>query len=351
MCLRMATVSVAFAATLFQSPVHAGGLSAQDGWDWLASSREIQGATLVWNDGMGDGQDRWKTGGLSQSVILPELSLGGVPWIDGQASALEVTLRALLMTPDNTTAAIAAGDDRAFAQYAGAGVFLRTFGQPAPAPGEFGAQGLLLQTDDRVGIELGWQGEPLPLFDIQEAFHGFVGAGGDRGNPANSIGGEPLVNLEARRSWRLQAEGPGREVEFAPFLQTSLGMRENSLRVGGDVFVGSALEGRVWGTDPATGAIFSQASMPHPGPRPGTNWTFFAGGDLGYIASDAFLDGGVTADGPSVERRHFVGRARAGILVENGRVGVGFSLNWLGPEFESQPEGQLVGALQVQIRF
>ncbi|MDH3665971.1 MAG: lipid A deacylase LpxR family protein [Paracoccaceae bacterium] len=347
MCLRMATVSVAFAATLFQSPVHAGGFGALDGWDWLASSREIQGATLVWNDGLGDGQDRWKTGGLSQSVILPESSLGSVHWIDDQASALEVTLRALLMTPDNTAAAVADGDDRAFAQYAGAGVFLRTFSQPATAPGDFGIQGLLIQTDDRVGIELGWQGDPLPLFEIQEAFHGMTGAGGGRGNPANSIGGEPLVNLEARRTWRLLAEGPGRDVEFAPFLQTSLGMRENSLRVGGDFFVGSALEGRIWGSDPATGAAFSQASMP----RPGTNWTLFAGGDLGYIASDAFLDGGVTADGPSVERRDLVGRARAGILVEHGRVGLGFSLNWLGREFESQPEGQLVGALQVRVRF
>ncbi|NIP75915.1 MAG: DUF2219 family protein, partial [Xanthomonadales bacterium] len=69
---------------------------------------------------------------------------------------------------------------------------------------------------------------------------GMAGAGGDRGNPANSIGGEPLVNLEARRTWRLVAEGSGRDVEFAPFLQTSLGMRETSLRAGGDLFIGSA---------------------------------------------------------------------------------------------------------------
>ncbi|NIP74475.1 MAG: DUF2219 family protein, partial [Xanthomonadales bacterium] len=116
---------------------------------------------------------------------------------------------------------------------------------------------------------------------------------------------------------------------------------------GGDLFIGSALEGRVWGSDPATSAVFSQASMP----RPGTNWTLFAGGDLCYVASDAFLDGGITVDGPSVDRRDFVDRARAGILVEHGRVGLGFSLNWLGREFESQPEGQLVGAVQVQIRF
>ncbi|NIP75914.1 MAG: DUF2219 family protein, partial [Xanthomonadales bacterium] len=113
-------------AALLQSPASAGGFGAEDGWDWLASSREIRGATLVWNDGLGDGEDRWKTGGLSQSVILPESRLAGTPWIDGQASALEVTLRALLMTPDNTAAAVADADDRAFAQYAGMGLFLRS---------------------------------------------------------------------------------------------------------------------------------------------------------------------------------------------------------------------------------
>ncbi|NIP74474.1 MAG: hypothetical protein GTN90_00140, partial [Xanthomonadales bacterium] len=65
--------------------------------------------------------------------------------------------------PDNTAAAVADADDRAFAQYAGMGLFLRSFSPPAPAPGDLGVSGLLLQTDDRVGIELGWQGEPLPL--------------------------------------------------------------------------------------------------------------------------------------------------------------------------------------------
>lgn len=332
--------SVAFVLT--QAPAGAQGTGLDPGWDWLSDSTEIQGATLVWNDRLGDGEDRWKSGGVTQSVILPERLLGGASWIDGRASALEVSLRGLVMTPDDTAFNGVNGDDRAYAQYASAGAFLRSAARPAPI-----APGLALQVEDRIGIEIGWQGEPLPLFDIQEAFHGLADTGGDRGNPSNSIGGEFLANVEARRGWRFHNAGDSHDVEVVPFIQGSAGMRENSLRVGGDVFVGSPLEGRLWGTDPATGAVFSQASMP----RRGTHWSVFFGGDVGYVASDAFLDGGFDGNGPSVERREIVGRARAGVLVEHGRVGVGFSLNWLGREFETQPEAQLVGALQLRLRF
>jgi len=178
-----------------------------------------------------------------------------------------------------------------------------------------------------------------------------TGTNGDAGNLSNTIDGELLVNLEARRSWRFHIDGSGagarRDLEFAPFVQTSLGMRENSLRAGGDFFVGSALEGRTWGSDLSTGAVMAGASMP----RQGFNWTVFFGGDVGYIASDAFLDGGFAGGGPSVPRRDIVGRARAGLLLEYNNLGVGFSLNWLGPEFRGQSDGQVVGAIQLKYRL
>ncbi|MHA1528006.1 MAG: lipid A-modifier LpxR family protein [Alphaproteobacteria bacterium] len=182
---------------------------------------------------------------------------------------------------------------------------------------------------------------------MQDALHDVAGTGGDAGNLTNTIDGEFLLNLEARRTWRFHIEGAGRDLEFAPFVQTSLGMRENSLRVGGDFFAGSALEGRTWGSDLATGAVMAGASVP----RKGFNWTVFFGGDVGYIASDAFLDGGFAEDGPSVPRRDIVGRARAGVLLEYDNLGLGFSLNWLGREFRDQSNGQMVGAIQLKYRL
>lgn len=343
--LRAALIAFAVAA-----PVHAhAGAFADDmatGWDWLAATNEIQTEGVFWDDFFGDGKDRWKTGGITQSYVFPEHIFSNGNWLKGRASALELNVRALVMTPDDTAFAGVNSDDRPFAQYAAIGLYLRSITRP-----EALTPVVAVQAEDRVGIEVGWQGDPLPLFDIQNSLHGMTGTNGDAGNLSNTIDGELLVNLEARRTWRFHIDGSGagarRDLEFAPFVQTSLGMRENSLRAGGDFFVGSALEGRTWGSDLSTGAVMAGASMP----RQGFNWTVFFGGDVGYIASDAFLDGGFAGGGPSVQRRDIVGRARAGLLLEYDNLGVGFSLNWLGQEFRGQSDGQVIGAIQLKYRL
>ena len=339
--LRAALVAIA-AATPVQA--HAGEIEA--GWDWLATTNEIQTEGVFWNDRYGDGKDRWKTGGITQSYVFPEHIFSDGNWFAGRASGLELNLRALVITPDDTSFAGVNSNDRPFAQYAAIGLYLRSITRPGAL-----TPVVAVQEEDRIGIEVGWQGDPLPLFDIQNSLHGVTGTNGNVGNLSNVIEGGLLVNLEARRTWRFHTDGfghgAGRDLEFAPFVQTSLGMRENSLRAGGDFFIGSALEGRTWGSDLATGAVMAGASMP----RQGFNWTVFFGGDVGYIASDAFLDGGFGENAPSVPRRDIVARARTGLLLEYDRFGLGFSLNWLGREFRGQPDGQMVGAIQMKYRL
>lgn len=333
--------TLATAALLAAAVPTAEAGEQQEGWKWLAQRHEIETQGVFWNDRYGDGKDRWKTGGVTQSYIFPERIFGGA-WLEGRASALELNLRAQVMTPDDTSHTGIDAGDRPYAQYAGVGLYLRSIAEPGPAGAGFG-----LQVEDRAGIEIGWQGDPLPFFEVQERLHGMTGNGGDMGNPADTIGGEVLANLEGRRTWRLHAGGASRDLELAPFVQGSLGMREVSLRAGGDLFIGSALEGRTWGSDLATGAVIAGESM-H---RDGFEWTAFIGGDVGYVARDAFLDGGFAAEGRSVEREEIVGRARAGVLLEYGRVGIGFSINWLSEEFASQPSGQLIGAIQLKYRL
>ena len=339
--LRVALVAIAAAAPV-QAP--AGDLAA--GWDWLAATNEIQTEGVFWNDRYGDGKDRWKTGGITQGYVFPEHIFSDEVWFQGRASALELNLRALVITPDDTSFSGVDGNDRPYAQYAAIGLYLRSITRPGAL-----TPLIAMQEEDRIGLEAGWQGDPLPLFEIQNTLHGVAGTNGNAGNLSNTIDGEFLLNLEARRTWRLHIDGfgagTGRDLEFAPFVQTSLGMRENSLRLGGDFFAGSALEGRTWGSDLATGAVMAGASMP----RRGFNWTVFFGGDVGYIASDVFLDGGFSENGPSVPRRDIVGRARAGLLLEYDNFGIGFSLNWLGREFRGQSNGQMVGAIQLKYRL
>jgi hypothetical protein len=337
-----------FRAALFAlaiaTPAHAQSPAQNmtEGWDWLATTSEIQTEGVFWNDRYGDGKDRWKTGGITQAYVFSEHIFSKDNWFEGRASALEFNVRALLITPDDTSFTGINADDRPYAQYAAVGVYLRSIARP-----EALTPAVDMQTEDRVGVEVGWQGDPLPLFDMQDAIHGITGTGGNAGNLSNIIPNEILVNLEARRTWRLHGVRAGHDVEFAPFVQTSLGMRENSFRIGGDFFLGSALEGRTWGHDLSTGAVMAGASMP----RQGLNWTVFFGGDVGYVASDTFLDGGFAEDGPSVPREDIVGRVRSGVLLEYDNVGFGFSLNWLSPEFSRQSDGQIIGAFQLKYRL
>jgi hypothetical protein len=341
--LQTALVVIAAAASASAGePAAFADNSPTAGWDWLATTKKIQTEGVVWNDQFGDGKDRWKTGGLTQSYVFPEHIFSDDNWFEGRASSLELNLRAVVMTPDDTAFDGVNGKDRPYAQYAAAGVYLRSIARP-----RFLSPTLSLQEEARIGVEVGWQGDPLPLFDVQNGLHHIAGMDGDAANLSNIIDGELLVNLEGRHTWRYHWDRGDRDLEFAPFVQGSLGMRETSLRVGADLFTGSALDGRTWGADPATGAVMAGASIP----RRGFNWTVFVGGDVGYVASDAFLDGGFAVNGPSVPRERIVGRLRTGLLLEYDNVGIGFSVNWLSPEFRDQSEGQVIGAIQLKYRF
>jgi len=91
-------------------------------------------------------------------------------------------------------------------------------------------------------------------------------------------------------------------------------------------------------------------------PRTDFNWAVFSGADIGYVVSDALLDGGPAYDGPDyegpgTELRHVTARVRSGALVEYDNLAVAFSFNWLSPEFRGQREGQLIGAIQLKYRF
>ena len=71
-----------------------------------------------------------------------------------------------------------------------------------------------------------------------------------------------------------------------------------------------------------------------------------AGGDLAYGASSAFLpEGGAAVLSPLRER------VRMGMQWQGTSNAVFYGLTWLGPEFDAQPEGQVVGSLNIQLNF
>ena len=321
-------------------PAGAQGGDADETFLWLSETNSILTEGVLWNDTLGDGKDRYKSGGLTQSFIFPERVFSDERWFLGYAAAIEVQGRAFVATPDDTSQIDPT--DRPYAQYAGVGVHLRLTGSP-----ERLTDNLTYSTEDRVGVEVGWQGEPLPLFDIQEAIHTRTGMGRLAQSPANVLGSELLINAEGRRTWRIHAEHAGHDFQYAPYVHASAGMRETSVRLGSDFIIGSSLEARTWNSDLAVGALIPGGSRP----REGFHWLAWAGGDVGLIAADALLDGGFSAKGPAVDREIITARARAGVMVEWQNFAVSYSLTWLSPEFRGQPVGQVIGAVQVKVDF
>lgn len=329
------------AAVLAIAQVLAGAALAElrdDGFNWRSENRDVMAEGAIWNDRIGDGKDRYKTGGMTQSWVFPETLFLDQRLLPGRVSALELQGRGFIATPDNTQAGGSA-TDRPFVQYVGVGAYHRSWQRPTRFSDR--ATGAL---ETRAGVEIGWQGEPLPLFEIQEALHGDTQVSL---SPSNTVAGELLVNVELEGVYRHQISSRFIDLDLAPFLRTSAGMRENSLRAGIDVIFGSSLSARTWNREPAIGALLPGGSKR----RAGFNWSAWLGADTGYVLSDAFLDGGFTANGPEVGREDVVFRLRAGVMLEFEPIAIVYSANWLSPEFSDQPEGQVIGAISLKYRF
>lgn len=338
MFLRSMLTVTAFSIAL---PAFADEPALPDTFTWVSETEDVLAEGMIWNDRFGDGGDRYKTGGMTQSWLLPESIFSDENWIDGHAAAIELQGRGFIATPSNTTNP--APNDRPFAQYVGVGTYLRTFGEPVSV--DFNTT---MSVEHRIGVEVGLQGDPLPLFELQEALHGTTTDMGRMGRTAaNTLDTEVLVNAEVKRTHRYHMDLEETEVEIAPYAQASLGMRENSVRVGADLITGSSLKARTWNHEPAIGALIAGGSAP----REGVNWATWIGADIGYVASDAFLDGGFDRSGPSTARTELTARVRAGVMMEVDNFAVTYSLSWLSQEFDAQPDGQLVGGFQVKYRF
>ena len=336
--MHIKSILAACCAVVIIQPGAAPAGSPEDGFRWLSQNEYILREGVIWNDRFGDGRDRYKSGGLTQSWLIPERRLTDMQWFEGRASGVEIQARGFVATPDNTNGG-GPPTDRPFVQFAGIGLYLRSLQRPVRLD-----HMTTQSVEDRIGVEFGYQGDPLPFFDIQESVHGNTAMNVNRNN---SVGGEFLGNIEASRTWRIHYDFRSDDLEFAPFVQGSTGMRENSLRAGAELIYGTSLEGRTWNRDPAIGALIPGGSQP----RTGANWALWIWGDVGYVASDAFLDGGFGRSGPSIAREEVTTRLRGGIMLEFEDIAIAYSVTWLSPEFEGQPSGQMIGAASLKYRF
>ena len=283
--------------------------------------------TLGWgriftNDQMGDGEDRWRTGSYTLSRVRgPSDSRFGAAGYAGLGfgEVWELRGHAEVIAPANLTSP-SLGDRR----YAG----LMSLG----ANTHFGWQG----AEVALGAELAMTGHDTGIGAFHDWFHGLLGMV----PPSSAVLGAqigskvyPGLNAEIGHSFSLGS------VQARPFAEARAGV-ETLVRIGADLTIGDLGRDDLMLRDVTTGQRYRAVE----GSRD-SGLSLTLGGDLAQVLDTALLPpGGVQAE----DQRY---RLRAGLHWQGKRAGLFYGVSYLSPEFSSQPEGQLVGALSLNLRF
>ncbi len=277
--------------------------------------------TLGWgrmftNDALGDMEDRWRTSSYTMSRVRGPSWSGDLPSRPGEI--LEFRMRADFIAPENLVR-MPPGDRR----YAG----VLTLGMHT----HFEKAGL----EASLGLDLAITGEQSLMGDLHNALHDLMGLPRPRVAATQIPNGfHPTLVLEAGHGFDF---GGG---TFRPFAEGQAGL-ETFVRAGFDLSFGTYGRGALMIREQTTGQRYrAVAGSPEPG------FTFTLGGDVARVFDSELLpEGGAAVLNDTRERM------RAGIAWQGDRHSVQFGMTWLGKEFESQREAQVVGSLNLQLAF
>ena len=274
---------------------------------------------LLVNDMLGDGKDRWRTASYNVSVIRGYGWDGNLPDVLGDI--LEFRFMGELIQPADIVTP--APGDR---PYAGAWSFGLHSHYETAQGNEVSFGGDLVVIGPQTGID-----------SLQSSIHNLFGVDG----PSDAtLAGQ--VGNKVRPSATLEV---GRELEFGdagqirPFVELRAGV-ETFARVGFDYTFGSFGQGAMMVRDPVTGHRFRTIK------GAGQGLSFVAGADIAKVWDSTYLpeDRGYTlTDSRS--------RVRAGLNWQRKNWSVFYGATWLSKEFVGQTEGQVTGAVNINVKF
>jgi len=286
-----------------------------------AQDRAIHYGLLVTNDALGDGKDRWRTGSFASSLAYAPGWSGTLP--GGPSQLWELRINGEIITPENSVTP--APGDRVYAQALTFGLHTRF------QPGAF---------DYALGGELVVTGPAAQMDHLQDLFHDIFG--GDGASPAVKAAQisddlDVALVVEAGREFRL-----GGTARLRPFVEARAGV-ETLVRAGADLTLGRFGQGGLLARAPVSGLRYSviQEEAPYQG------LSLMLGADVAHVADSEFIPSSGAA-----RLRDTRARARAGLHWRN-RAGnsLFYGLTWLEEEFASQSEPQVVGSLQLRVKF
>ena len=126
---------------------------------------------------------------------------------------------------------------------------------------------------------------------------------------------------------------------FRPFFEVQAGV-ESYARIGGDWHFGSIGRDALWVRDVTTGQRYALNRGANKG------WGATLGADFAYVAGSELL--------PETRRLQLSDsrtRLRGGVRYFGEDYDFFYGLTWLGKEFDSQPDGQTVGSLRLNLHF
>ena len=283
----------------------------------LAEVRQTLGwGRLFDNDALGDLHDRWHSGAYTVSLLRGPEWTGHLP--TGFGDILEYRVSGSTVTPAELESP--AADDRRYAAPLSFGIHTHLYWRGVEA--SLGADLVAIGPQTGIGNFQSWLhgALDLPKPDLSN-------------QPGNTF--YPTFQAELGRGFALSEQ-----VSLRPFISAQAGV-ETMIRAGGDLVIGSFGQDALMLRDDTTGQRYRGV----PGdPRPGLSFTL--GGDVAHVFDSALLP-----DGGAVVASETRGRLRAGVAWQGQRSSAFYGVTYLTPEFDSQPEGQLVGSVNLNLRF
>ena len=303
---------------MFKALLAAGIVCAALTLPALAEERVTLGwGRLFTNDALGDAHDRWRTGAYTVSRVR------GYSWSADRAEQfgdiLEFRARGETIAPVNLSRP--AADDRRYAEMLSFGLHTH-----------FDWRG----NEVSLGGDLVIIGPQTGISKFQSFVHNLLNmpkpqvAGNEIGNAVY-----PTLVAELGRTVAL-----GGNASLRPFVEAQVGL-ETFVRVGGDLVIGKLGRDDLMLRDPGTGQRY-RAVQGNREPA----LSFVVGGDIAQVFDSKLLPSGESATLSDTRSR-----LRAGVHWQGKKASAFYGLSYLGPEFDQQLEGQVVGALNLNLQF
>ena len=274
---------------------------------------------LLTNDYLGDGKDRWRSGSIASSFTFgPAAAISGArPF----GSILELRLGLEALTPDNLNRAVPG--DRPYAGVLSVGLHTH-----------FERRGF----DISLGGDLVFTGEATGVGQLHKRLHDAMSASApSAATLANQIdnGVHPTVVAEAARDIPVTAA-----MRLTPFVEGRAGA-ETLVRAGMDLTFGDFGFGGLTARDSVTGHRYRTVRDPDAG---GLSLTL--GGDIAHVTDSVFLP-----EARGITLTDTRDRLRAGVHWQGQTASAFYGVTWLGKEFTTQADDQVVGSLSVNFDF